>query len=703
MVTDKKSAGENQGQMRKSRSALIKLLKSKNLKPLSIGLQKLFNLQKRLESYSSLEFSKDNEEGPQGTAKKSAPKNMIPPTDKRRFLEEFGLTKLHNEIVWAKGNVDAGSWTHLYVSDILGWTPLHYAVLYDPDIVPKIFQMERDSETKTGNDQRVLASRTDLAGRLPLHYAAIHENPKTPVLVRELLKAYGKAEAGSDGILPLHLAAKHRNEYAVKALLENRSHKDKISAGDYWGMTPLHFATNERRLKIVKLLLAKGARIDEQDKLGRTALHLAVEKNEADIVMTLLEGADGSNVTKLKDKNGETTLQLAARLAGRAENELSKLKGHFLKKTTYKRISWDRKTQRSLSSGSMRGSETARPLLSSLKLPRESETPRSLSESPLQTSESNLEEDLENLKKIIELLLSKEDLVSNGSKLLIWSAKEGFFTTFSVLIGKEVKDDETDSLNKQSILHIAALLGSEDMVDLVLNKWKRKSCSAITGSDDLKKKIDLKDNEGKTALMFAANFGYNKLPFRSSMQVLTKQQRIFTIGPHSHGPWSKTMLQFLNAMDGDPSRLLITRAAENGHLAMIKILCDKGAKTNLKAKSAQSPMYWAVKHGHADVVEYFLEAEPKPDVNEINEVPNDASLTLLAEAIRADKYDIARKLLEAGADAKKESASPTRTPMSFAATLGRKRFIKLLLEFGAEAHEVDEKGRTPLMFCEILS
>jgi uncharacterized protein len=61
--------------------------------------------------------------------------------------------------------------------------------------------------------------------------------------------------------------------------------------------------------RVVDLLLAHGATLDDADNRGRTALMIAAELGDAGVVDLLLQrGADRT----LKDKQGKTALDLAA-------------------------------------------------------------------------------------------------------------------------------------------------------------------------------------------------------------------------------------------------------------------------------------------------------------------------------------------------------------------------------------------------------
>jgi ankyrin repeat protein len=53
--------------------------------------------------------------------------------------------------------------------------------------------------------------------------------------------------------------------------------------------TPLHLASIEGHLKIVELLLLKGAKIDARESRGKTALHLAARGGHLALVQFLIK------------------------------------------------------------------------------------------------------------------------------------------------------------------------------------------------------------------------------------------------------------------------------------------------------------------------------------------------------------------------------------------------------------------------------
>ncbi|KAF1968539.1 ankyrin [Bimuria novae-zelandiae CBS 107.79] len=55
----------------------------------------------------------------------------------------------------------------------------------------------------------------------------------------------------------------------------------------------------------------------------------------------------------------------------------------------------------------------------------------------------------------------------------------------------------------------------------------------------------------------------------------------------------------------------LSRAAQNGNEAVVKLLLDKGADLELKDKYGRTPLLWAVAKGHKAVVKLLLDESPR--------------------------------------------------------------------------------------------
>jgi ankyrin repeat protein len=119
--------------------------------------------------------------------------------------------------------------------------------------------------------------------------------------VKKLLARGADANArDEDGLQPLHLPAILRRAALVRLLLDHGADVNgKASEG---GGTPLMFAAAYGLLPSVRMLLAAGASVDQEDDIGRTALAEAVEgitaqdiKPKPEVIRTLLKA--GARIT----------------------------------------------------------------------------------------------------------------------------------------------------------------------------------------------------------------------------------------------------------------------------------------------------------------------------------------------------------------------------------------------------------------------
>jgi ankyrin repeat protein len=103
-----------------------------------------------------------------------------------------------------------------------------------------------------------------------------------------------------DGQTPLHYAA-NKVDFNVRSID---------------GPTPLRYAANNNYRAVVSRLLKLGVKIDIKDERGDTPLHLAVKKNNADIVRVFITSImkstrDIREIVNIQNLNGNTPLHEA--------------------------------------------------------------------------------------------------------------------------------------------------------------------------------------------------------------------------------------------------------------------------------------------------------------------------------------------------------------------------------------------------------
>uniref|UniRef100_A0A8C7HZU9 Transient receptor potential cation channel, subfamily A, member 1a n=1 Tax=Oncorhynchus kisutch TaxID=8019 RepID=A0A8C7HZU9_ONCKI len=155
---------------------------------------------------------------------------------------------------------------------------------------------------------RELLGAEDNEGCTPLHYACrlgIPESVTDMLGLNVSLDQKSKQKKSA-----LHFAAEYGRINTCHRLLEWMTCTRLLNEGDESGMTPLHLASRGGHIKVLELLLRKGA-LFHSDSKGWTCLHHAAAEGYTQTMIILLQ----SNI-KLLDKTDEdmnTALHLAAR------------------------------------------------------------------------------------------------------------------------------------------------------------------------------------------------------------------------------------------------------------------------------------------------------------------------------------------------------------------------------------------------------
>jgi len=158
------------------------------------------------------------------------------------------------------------------------------------------------------------------------------------------------------------------NTLQVRVWLDDTEHD--LNQGDDHGFSPLHWACKEGHIKIVELLMQRGARINATNRGDDTPLHLASAHGHRDIVIMLLQHKADVNFTNehgntplhyacfwgysqiaedlikhgalvsIANKDGATPLDKARSVISSRFKELAIENGQDLRKITFKDQSW---------------------------------------------------------------------------------------------------------------------------------------------------------------------------------------------------------------------------------------------------------------------------------------------------------------------------------------------------------------------------
>uniref|UniRef100_A0A8C5LUH6 NFKB inhibitor zeta n=1 Tax=Leptobrachium leishanense TaxID=445787 RepID=A0A8C5LUH6_9ANUR len=149
---------------------------------------------------------------------------------------------------------------------------------------------------------------TDFWGRTPLHVCAVNGYSKVLEAIHKglsITNQYLDVDAiNYDGLTALHCAV-----IAHNAVVQQLMNSPQNRASDEL------LQKSKAMLDTVKTLVMMGASVEAQDrKSGRTALHLAAEEANIELLMFFLESPNSMNFVNAKAFNGNTALHVAASL-----------------------------------------------------------------------------------------------------------------------------------------------------------------------------------------------------------------------------------------------------------------------------------------------------------------------------------------------------------------------------------------------------
>ncbi|KAF5019023.1 hypothetical protein F66182_8973 [Fusarium sp. NRRL 66182] len=134
----------------------------------------------------------------------------------------------------------------------------------------------------------------------------------------------------------------------------------------------------------------------------------------------------------------------------------------------------------------------------------------------------------------------------------------------------------------------------------------------------------------------------------------------------------------------------LIEAVKNGHLEVAKWLVGKGIAIEVQGYDGQTPLSWAAMKGDEAMVQLLLEKEADIETKDhLGQAP------LLQAAGRGDKVMV-QLLLDRGADTETKAKNNDASPLSRAVERGDEAIVQLLLDRGADIETKDCSGQTPL-------
>ena len=226
--------------------------------------------------------------------------------------------------------------------------------------------------------------------------------------------------------------------------------------------------------------------------------------------------------------------------------------------------------------------------------------------------------------------------------------------------------------------HASFLARSADVFDLSQPFWKKESESRTSWL----KAYWYSELDNRYGL-FGPPDSFPLLHIASYLGLLPLVQNLI----HQKGWINKIKrLSTLNKPDSQGMTAMMW-AVRGGHDAVVRLLLEKGADIEIKAKYREMALPMAVKRGHDSIVHLLLEKGANINAKGMH------GETALMNAARTGNKALMQRLLENGADTNAEN-NLGWTALTIAPN---RDYVWLLLEYGADVNAKDHLGSTALM------
>ncbi|XP_053677249.1 serine/threonine-protein phosphatase 6 regulatory ankyrin repeat subunit B isoform X5 [Anopheles nili] len=640
--------------------------------------------------------------------------------DQLKATTTNGDTALHlaarrKDVEMARILIDYGA--NVDVQNGEGQTALHIAAAEGDEAMVKYFYTVRAS-----------AAITDFQDRTPMHLAA--ENGHASII--EILADKYRAsiyERTKDGSTLMHIASLNGHAECATTLFRKGVYLHMPNKG---GARSIHTAAKYGHVGIISTLLNKGEKVDVPTNDHYTALHIAVQSAKPAVVETLL--GFGAEVHVRGGRLRETPLHIAARVRDGDRCALMLLKsGAGANKTTDD-------GQTPVHVAAKNGNVQTLDLL--LEDNGDPLVKSNVGETPLHLGARNCHPQI--VKHLIEFVAQKhgKEVLKNYLNFTNEDGATALHYACQVM-REEVKKPNGDrdivrmllesgadvalstKSTQETCFHAVAVAGNNDVltemishmsatdIQKAMNRqssvgWTPLLIACNRGHMDLVNnllanhaRVDVFDNEGRSALHLAAEHGFlqvcdalitNKAFINSKSRVGRTALHLAAMNGYSE------LVKFLIRDHNAVVDILTLRkqtplhlAAASGQMNVCKLLLELGANIDATDDVGQKPIHVAAQNNYSEVAKLFLQQHPNlvmatsKDGNTCAHIAAmQGSVKVIEELMKFDRNGVIstrNKLTDS-------------TPLQLAAEGGHADVVKVLVRAGASCTDENKSGFT---------